>query len=195
YANAYAFGAWLCRNYGGAALVKKMLSNDYTNNECIVNAVNTLNSTSYTFDDLFAQFIKGCLNDSSYTFNKNAAQTVTFSSGSTTYTYPMSAINFWDTSSNSMYNLSTLTFTEGGVTMTYKQAIENALLGTYLASNYDYYGPVVFRWGHLQGLGKNYGTVIGSYGILDPEKSSLILSFNSNFGSTVSGMKLFLYIK
>ncbi|MCR4821749.1 MAG: hypothetical protein K5873_02620, partial [Treponema sp.] len=28
YSTAYAFGSWLCRNYGGAALVKEIMSND-----------------------------------------------------------------------------------------------------------------------------------------------------------------------
>ena len=192
YANAYVFGAWLCRNYGGAALVQKMLSNAYADNDCIVNAVNTLNSTSYTFDDLFAQFIKGCLNDSSYTFNKAAAQTVTYSSSSPSYSYPMTAINFWDTSSTSMYNLSNLIYS--GST-TYKQAIKNSTLGTYLDSTYDYYGPIVFRGGYIQKLGQNYGTAIRRYGTLTSGTTSLTLTFDSNAGSTVSGMKLFLYIK
>ncbi|MBR1721099.1 MAG: hypothetical protein IJ727_01225, partial [Treponema sp.] len=36
YANAYAFGAWLCRQWGGAALIKEMMSNGKSDNECIV---------------------------------------------------------------------------------------------------------------------------------------------------------------
>ncbi|WP_407429195.1 hypothetical protein [Treponema sp.] len=60
YANAYAFGAWLTRNFGGTALIKEMMSNGKANNSCIVSAVNALNGTSYTFNTLFAEFVTSC---------------------------------------------------------------------------------------------------------------------------------------
>ena len=60
YANAYAFGAWLVRNFGGNALLFEMLHNKCSNNECIVSAVNTINGTNYSFESLFALFVKAC---------------------------------------------------------------------------------------------------------------------------------------
>ena len=35
YANAYAFGAFLVRNYGGAKLLKEICSNNFTNEELV----------------------------------------------------------------------------------------------------------------------------------------------------------------
>ena len=66
YANAYAFGAWLIRNYGGAALVKEMMSNGKANNDCIASAVNSINGSSYSFNDLIQEFVKACFNQKFY---------------------------------------------------------------------------------------------------------------------------------
>ena len=61
YANAYAFGSWLAEEFGGEALVSEMMANGKANNDCIVAAVNALSGKSYTFDALFAEFVKDCL--------------------------------------------------------------------------------------------------------------------------------------
>lgn len=56
YANAYAFGAFLVRNYGGAELFYEICHNDYVNEDSIVNAVNKINNTELTFNDLLKEF-------------------------------------------------------------------------------------------------------------------------------------------
>ena len=66
YANAYAFGAWLIRNYGGSDLVKEMMANGKANNDCIASAVNTINGSSYSFNDLIQEFVKACFNQNFY---------------------------------------------------------------------------------------------------------------------------------
>lgn len=66
YANAYAFGAWLTREFGGKALVKEMMSNGKANNECMSAAVNKLNGTNYTFNELFKYFVKACFDQNYY---------------------------------------------------------------------------------------------------------------------------------
>ncbi len=66
YANAYAFGAWLIRNYGGSALVREMMFNGKANNDCMASAVNTINGTSYSFNDLMQEFVKACFNQNFY---------------------------------------------------------------------------------------------------------------------------------
>ena len=43
YSNAYAFGAWLVRNYGGPALLRRIVQGSETDESAIVNAVNALN--------------------------------------------------------------------------------------------------------------------------------------------------------
>ncbi|MCR4954511.1 MAG: hypothetical protein K6A43_10615 [Treponema sp.] len=56
YANAYAFGAFLARNYGGAKLIHEIATNEYVNEESVVNAVNKINGTNLTFNDLLKEF-------------------------------------------------------------------------------------------------------------------------------------------
>lgn len=92
YSNLYAFGAWLCRNYGGASLLKSIMENDKVDIESIVEAVNSINKTSYTFDDLFKQFVLSLFDDSEFSFNKNAKQNITYLG----YSYPMFAYNLWN---------------------------------------------------------------------------------------------------
>lgn len=56
YANAYAFGAFLVRNYGGAKLLKEICSNNFTNEESVVEAVNKINNLNLTFEDLLKEY-------------------------------------------------------------------------------------------------------------------------------------------
>ncbi|WP_296321641.1 hypothetical protein [Treponema sp. UBA3813] len=176
YANAYAFGAWLCRQYGGAALVKEMMENDYTNNECIVAAVNKLNNGNYTFDDLFAQFVKACFGkDSTYTFNKDAASSLSYSG----YNYPMKAINLWK--KNSLYDMSS--------SVTEKRCFD---------PEYSELGPIVYQTGtYLKSFPAEYGTLLTRVKSFsnDFSDSSYTLNFVTKSGVTKPGMKLFLYIK
>lgn len=58
YGTAYAFGAWLARNYGGARLVKEMSTNAFVGIESVVNAVNEVNSTTKTWDDLLKEYLQ-----------------------------------------------------------------------------------------------------------------------------------------
>ena len=91
YATSYTFGAFLARNYGGAALIKEISQNDKTDNNSIVAAVNKINSTSLTFDKIFQNFLLALTGNKTYTLNKNAKQTL--SSGS--YSYPMTAYDIF----------------------------------------------------------------------------------------------------
>ena len=188
YANAYAFGSWLCRQYGGAALVKKMMSNGLTDNDCIVSAVNSLNNTHFTFNDLFSQFIKACFGDSTYTFNQDAAQTVNYKNS---YYYPMNAIDFWD--SSSIYNLSKIKIPDSD--QTYKDFFA-ASVGKYLDSNYNYFGPAIYKSNtFMKKIPANYGIVLKRLGSISSGASSCTLSFTTKSGYTKKGMKLLLFIK
>lgn len=66
YANAYAFGSWLTREFGGKALIKEMMRNGKSNNDCIASAVNSLNGTDYSFNLLFKHFVKACFDQNCY---------------------------------------------------------------------------------------------------------------------------------
>ena len=62
YSNAYAFGAFLGRNYGGAALFHEIATNEYVNEKSIVEAVNKINNLNLTFEDLLKQFCRILIN-------------------------------------------------------------------------------------------------------------------------------------
>ncbi len=177
YANAYAFGAWLCRQYGGAALVKEMMSNRYANNECIVNAVNKLNGTSYKFEDIFGQFIKACYGDSVYTFNQNAAQTLIYSG----YSYPMKAIDLFNP--NGAYSF-----------VPYAQQVQQ-MFGEYMSPSYGFTGPVFFDSGVTLNLNPNYGTVLKCLGTLTEDTESVTLEFDTPSKNKKDGMLTYIYIK
>lgn len=60
YATAYNFGAWLIRNYGGTKLVHEMSTNAYVGIDSIVNAVNSVNTMSKTWNELLKEYIQAC---------------------------------------------------------------------------------------------------------------------------------------
>lgn len=101
YANAYTFGSWIARQYGGAALVKEISQNEYVNEESLVQAVNSVNGTNFTFDDLFEQFLLAIMGNETYTMNQNAAQNLIYSANS--YPYPMKALDIYGSLSDKIY--------------------------------------------------------------------------------------------
>ncbi len=62
YANAYAFGAFLARNYGGAELIHEIATNEYVDEESVVKAVNKINESAYSFNDLIKNFVMILIN-------------------------------------------------------------------------------------------------------------------------------------
>lgn len=126
YSTSYLFGAWLCRRYGGAALVQEIMSNKYVNDASLVRAVNTLNGTNYTMDDLMREFAKELYGITTY-LNKNAAETILYSSDSLTYTYPMTAFDIFANT----YSPKSI---DG-----YQKNMKSAVY-----SGYDYTGPFLF---------------------------------------------------
>lgn len=98
YATAFSFGSFIARNFGGAELVQKISQNSYVDNDSIINAVNSLNGTNYTYDDLFEKYLLALFGDSTYTHNKDADCTLKYNSGdysSAPYEYPMTAYNIF----------------------------------------------------------------------------------------------------
>lgn len=99
YATAFSFGSFIARNFGGAELVQKISKNSYVDNDSITDAVNSLNGTNYTYDDLFEKYLLALFGDSTYTHNKDAVCTLKYNSGdysSAPYEYPMTAYNIFD---------------------------------------------------------------------------------------------------
>ena len=80
YANAYAFGAFLTRNFGGSTLIKEIANNKYLNEESITNALIKLgyNEDFNSVCRKFAQvviFTQNCTNNRFYSLNKKIEET------------------------------------------------------------------------------------------------------------------------
>ena len=99
YATAYSFGSFLARNFGGAALVQKISTNSSVNEDSILEAVNSLNKTSYTYDYLFEKYLLALAGKSSFTHNRDAACTLSYTvepySKDSPYRYPMKAYDIY----------------------------------------------------------------------------------------------------
>ena len=65
YANSYAFGAYLLRNFGGIKLIKEICQNDFVDEESITNALN-----DFTFSDVLLNFYQILFENKSYSLNK-----------------------------------------------------------------------------------------------------------------------------
>lgn len=178
YATSYAFGAWLCRQYGGATLVKAMMENEYADNESIVSAVNSVNGTSYTFDDLFGQFLRALHGDSTYTLNKDAKEEEEYNEYGTQYYYPMGKIDiFSDT--YSPQNIDGYTYSYG------KAAYDGYKSG--------YSGPFVFSNDIYNiDLRPNYGIQMHAVGTYGSGTTSDTVQFTKSGANT---LKIFITLK
>lgn len=80
YASAYAFGAFLIRNYGGVQLLKEITSTESSNQESINEALRRCN-VNKTFEEIFKEYVMAVLlwdidKENIPSFNKPVNQTV-----------------------------------------------------------------------------------------------------------------------
>ena len=171
YATSYTFGAFLARNYGGAALIKEISQNDKTDNNSIVAAVNKINSTSLTFDKIFQKFLLALTGNETYTLNKNAKQTLSYNS----YSYPMTAYDiFADAYSPEIEEL-------------YKVVPSTLVASSTLG--YNGKGPVLYNNAAAIDLRPQYGISLHTLGELPAGINDLTLTF-SDKGSA----DLYMYV-
>lgn len=69
YANSYAFGAYLLRNFGGIELIKEICQNDFVDEESITKALESLDY-DFTFSDVLLNFYQILFENESYSLNK-----------------------------------------------------------------------------------------------------------------------------
>ena len=69
YANSYAFGAYLLRNFGGIELIKEICQNDFVDEESITKALESLDY-KLTFSDVLLNFYQILFENESYSLNK-----------------------------------------------------------------------------------------------------------------------------
>ena len=69
YANSYAFGAYLLRNFEEIELIKKISQNDFVDEESITKALESLDY-DFTFSDVLLNFYQILFENESYSLNK-----------------------------------------------------------------------------------------------------------------------------
>lgn len=69
YANSYAFGAYLLRNFGGIELIKEICQNDFVDEKSITKALESLDY-KLTFSDVLLNFYQILFENQSYSLNK-----------------------------------------------------------------------------------------------------------------------------
>lgn len=69
YANSYAFGAYLLRNFREIELIKKISQNDFVDEESITKALESL-GYDFTFSDVLLNFYQILFENESYSLNK-----------------------------------------------------------------------------------------------------------------------------
>ena len=79
YANAFAYGAFLCRNYGGEALLKQIATNNAVNEDSITQAISACGYSGVTFEDTIKDFANVIINTSSSGTTLNKAGSTTTS--------------------------------------------------------------------------------------------------------------------
>jgi hypothetical protein len=96
YSVAYAFGAYLLRNYGGAALLKELLANNYTNTNSVTAALRKVNNDNgLSFENALRRFgetliYSGTIPSDVLSFDKTDTRTI---SG---YTYTATKFDVWN---------------------------------------------------------------------------------------------------
>ncbi|WP_407425417.1 hypothetical protein [Treponema sp.] len=167
YANNYAFGAWLLRNYGGVTLLNEIATNSYVNISSILNALSTTGAAATTMEELLKEYTVACvissedsgfakeLSDSELTLND--------------ITYSLESIDLW--------NLSTAlpeTYSECKNTTTY----------------YKFDGPYFYAYDSQIEL-RPYGITLQKIGTTTDTE----VTINFNTTSISSSQKMYLIIE
>jgi hypothetical protein len=99
YSNAYAFGAYLIRNYGGPKLIKEMLDNNAVNHNSVTQALRTVNGdTNLSFETALERYAEALLYSPANTSTvpgdkKSFNRSQTFALNGTSYT--AAAFDIW----------------------------------------------------------------------------------------------------
>ncbi len=159
YANAYAFGAYLLRNYG-IDFIKTLATNNYINEDAITRALIAVNARERSFKEALDLFYNVVLNPKGtyYTLNQTVSKNYTIAGNSVTFN--CDAINLFDY----------LTIPKDDVNLEIAGSF-------YQASKYnDYYGPIILNnriYKQLDG----YGMFVSYMGIVGED-------FNKKFKLT-----------
>ncbi len=168
YSSNYAFGSWIARQFGGAKVISEMSKNAYIDTEAIVAAVNSVNDTSYTIEDLLKMYSIACIIQadcsSLYDWPSFNISSEISASEVTSYTYPLSAIDLW--------NL--------------QESLSDFYETVSASSNSSYYkfdGPELYGYNAQKAL-RPYGMTLINVGTVNEDDAEITLSFGNTSPST-----------
>ena len=99
YANAYAFGAYLVRNYG-IDFIKELAHNDEIEKDAITAALVAIDAPEEenSFDEVYEKFYNVVLNPkaTAHTLNKEVSKEYVYASGKPSATFKCTAVNLYD---------------------------------------------------------------------------------------------------
>ena len=104
YGISYAFGAYLARNYGGAALFREIVRSEHSDEQAVLAAISKVNpGISKTFGGLLFEWAEASIksdNPSSaiptYNFGGSTGRTTKVERGGTSYSYTLGSINLYN---------------------------------------------------------------------------------------------------
>ena len=165
YSTAYAFGAWLMRNYGGPALVKEISTNAEVNMESVVAAVKPVFSPSMTKEQLLDEYVQACMFRTRFaaphglpTFNKACSSEINGT------TYKVDGINLFSDA--------------------YGWKVSNT-------DNTVRYGPALFSASYPLAVRPN-GFVLHAVNSKSPDSDSITLAFSNRKSSSE---KVYIYVQ
>ena len=100
YASAYSFGAFISRNYGGAALLRRIVQNPYLDESAVTNAVTGMGYGEKDFTLLLQEWAAASIKSDTIStaipsFNRNSF-VATYPNGSTGTLYNLGGINLYN---------------------------------------------------------------------------------------------------
>ncbi len=154
YANAYAFGAFLLRNYG-IEFIKELAANRYKNETAVVEACKARNISGINnFNDILHLFYKAILNPKSSTNSLNNSVSATYSINGNSITFNCGAINLFDY----------ITIPKNKMTLPTSLQLYQ---GVFFQ---DYYGPVIYNNTKPKDIGSKGSCIIHLNGLVAGNK-------------------------
>lgn len=166
YANSYAFGAYLLRNYG-IDFIKILASNNYINETAITEALKAVNASEKSFTEVFNKYYNVILNPKATEFTLNKSVSKTYTIAGSPVTFNCDAINLFD------YR----TFNKNEITA-------DTVGFYYQAAKYnDYYGPAILNNRLYRNL-DGYGMFVSYMGIVGNDFSKTFKLASNKVGDT-----------
>ena len=163
YAANYAFGCWIARQFGGAEVISQMSKNAWSDCQAIVNAVNTVNGSSYSIEDLLKMYSLACLIDNP-SFNISTSLTSSsqlyYKTDEEEYAYPLSAIDLWNLKDS-------------------LQEFYESLQSSENSSYYKFDGPQLYGYNAQKDL-RPYGMTLVEVGSVNNDGEEVTISFGNS---------------